>query len=85
MIGIATCNYIQESKQNASSLCAVIRYVSQEKKTVDENGKRYLSGVNCVGEIAYDEFMATKSMAQDRRYVFLSVHAVVCAGRDQVL
>ena len=62
MIGIATCNYIQESKQNASSLCAVIRYVSQEKKTVDENGKRYLSGVNCVGEIAYDEFMATKNL-----------------------
>ena len=62
MIGIATCNFIQESKQNTSSLCAVIRYVSQEKKTVDENGKRYLSGVNCVGEIAYDEFMATKNL-----------------------
>ena len=45
-------------------MLAVIRYVSQEKKTVDENGKRYLSGVNCVGEIAYDEFMANKNRRQ---------------------
>ena len=71
MIGIATCNYIQESKQNTSAMLAVIRYVSQEKKTVDENGKRYLSGVNCVGEIAYDEFMATKNLWHKTGGVYL--------------
>ena len=28
----------------------VIRYVSQEKKTMDETGRRYLSGINCTPE-----------------------------------
>ena len=39
----------------------VIRYVSQDAKTLDENGYRYLSGINCIGDAAYDEFMATKN------------------------
>ena len=30
----------------------VIRYVSQEKKTMDETGRRYLSGINCTPELA---------------------------------
>ncbi len=41
---------------------AVISYVSQDAKTVDKNGRRYLSGVNCIGEAAFDEFMATKNL-----------------------
>ena len=59
---MATCNFIRESHQNASAMRAVIRYVSQEKKTVDTDGRRYLSGVGCGGTCAYDEFLATKNL-----------------------
>ena len=40
----------------------VIRYVSQEKKTMAETGRRYLSGVNCTPELAQKSFMATKNL-----------------------
>ena len=30
----------------------VIRYVSQEKKTMDETGRRYLSTASCIPELA---------------------------------
>ncbi len=59
---MATCNYIQNEKQNASAMWGVIRYVSQEYKTVDEDGRQYLSGVNCNGSIAFKEFLATKNL-----------------------
>ena len=39
----------------------VIRYVSQEKKTMDETGRRYLSGINCTPELAQKSFLATKN------------------------
>jgi len=64
---MATCNYIQESKQNPSSMKAVIDYVSQDAKTLDQNGRRYLSGVNCIGESAFEEFMATKNLFGKRK------------------
>ena len=40
----------------------VIRYVSQGKKTMDETGRRYLSGINCTPELAQKSFMATKNL-----------------------
>ena len=49
---------------------AVIHYVSQEAKTLDENGHRYLSGVNCIGSAAYEEFMATKNLYGKRSGVY---------------
>lgn len=49
---------------------AVIRYVSQDAKTLDENGYRYLSGINCIGSAAYDEFMATKNLYGKRSGVY---------------
>ena len=67
---MATCNYIQETKQNASSMKAVIDYVSQDAKTLDENGRRYLTGVNCLGEAAYEEFMATKNLFGKKKGVY---------------
>mgnify|MGYP004589596123 FL=1 len=39
-----------------------ISYCVQEKKTVDENGRQYVGGVNCLGQHAYEEFMATKNL-----------------------
>ena len=67
---MATCNYIKAKKQNQSAMRAVIRYVSQEAKILDENGHRYLSGINCIGAAAYDEFMATKNLYGKRSGVY---------------
>lgn len=67
---MATCNYIKAKKQNQSAMRAVIRYVSQDAKTLDENGYRYLSGINCIGSAAYDEFMATKNLYGKRSGVY---------------
>ena len=39
-----------------------INYCVQEKKTIDENGRQYVCGVNCLGQHAYEEFMATKNL-----------------------
>ena len=67
---MATCNYIKAKKQNQSAMRAVIRYVSQDAKTLDETGHRYLSGINCIGAAAYDEFMATKNLYGKRSGVY---------------
>lgn len=39
-----------------------INYCVQEKKTVDSDGRQYIGGVNCLGQHAYEEFMATKNL-----------------------
>ena len=57
---MATVTYIREKRQSLSAMRGVIDYCSQEMKTVDENGRRYLSGVNCTGENALQEFLLTK-------------------------
>ncbi len=59
---MATCNYIPAKKQTRGAMQAVIRYVSQDMKTLDERGRRYLTGLNCLAHAAYDEFMATKNL-----------------------
>ena len=56
------CSFIKESKQTAGAMGRVLRYVSQEKKTVDPDGRKYLSGVNCGAEVAQQSFMATKNL-----------------------
>ena len=57
---MATVNYIKEQKQSPSAMAGVIAYCSQELKTVDTDGHRYLSGVNCNGDTALQEFLLTK-------------------------
>ncbi len=59
---MATCNYIPAKKQTRGAMQAVIKYVSQDMKTLDERGRRYLTGINCLAPAAYDEFMATKNL-----------------------
>lgn len=59
---MATVNFIPESNQSISAMKAVIDYCLQQKKVADEeNGRRLVSGVNCNGENAFTEFMATKT------------------------
>lgn len=59
---MATVIFIKESKQTPSAMRGCINYCVQEKKTVEENGRQYVGGVNCLGTHAYDEFMATKNL-----------------------
>ena len=59
---MATCSFIKESKQTAGAMGRVLHYVSQEKKAVDLDGHKYLSGVNCGAEVAQQSFMATKNL-----------------------
>ena len=59
---MATVSFIPESHQSISAMKAVIEYCLQQKKVADEDsGRRMVSGVNCNGENAFTEFMATKT------------------------
>lgn len=59
---MATVNFIPESNQSISAMKAVIDYCLQQKKVADaDSGRRLVSGVNCSGENAFTEFMATKT------------------------
>ena len=57
---MATVIYIKEKRQSPGAMRGVIAYCAQEMKTVDALGRRYLSGVNCTGENALQEFLLTK-------------------------
>ncbi len=68
---MATVSYIQEHNQSPAAMKAVINYCCQDKKVYDENtNRRLISGVNCDGENAYKEFMATKRAYQKSTGVF---------------
>lgn len=54
---------IPEKTQSKTAMSKVMKYVSQDKKTLYKEGDReykLVSGQNCCGETAYTEFMTTK-------------------------
>lgn len=53
--------FVKNSHQSKTALQKSIDYVTQEKKTLSENGVRYVSGINCNGLNAYNEMMLTRS------------------------
>ena len=58
---MATVTYIRESKQSISAMKGVIDYCCQNKKVYDKiSNQRLVSGINCDGENAFSEFLATK-------------------------
>lgn len=62
---MATVTYIRESKQSISAIKGVIDYCCQDKKVYDEiSNQRLVSGINCDGENAFAEFLATKKSYQ---------------------
>lgn len=69
---MATVMYIPEHRQNRFAMRAVINYCMQEYKTYDSKSKRKLvSGVNCDGANAFQEFMATKKVyGKDNGFFF---------------
>ena len=66
---MATFTAIPEKTQTATAMKRVLDYVMQDKKTTLDNIK-LVSGVNCVAEFAYDEFMATKHRYNKAKGVF---------------
>ena len=65
---MATVSFIPESRQSISAMKAVIEYCLQQKKVADaDSGRRLVSGVNCSGENAFTEFMATKTAHHKKR------------------
>ncbi len=60
---MATANVIHEAKQSPSAMRGLINYCLQKEKTFDVNSERKLiTGINCIGENAYAEFMTTKAV-----------------------
>ena len=58
---MATVNFIKEKKQSVSAMKGLLNYCSKEQKVRDLNtNRRLVSGINCNGEDALTEFMATK-------------------------
>ena len=59
---MATVTYIREAKQHVSAMKAIMGYCQRMDKTTDpETGIRYVTGLNCNGENAFTEFLATKT------------------------
>ena len=56
---MATFTVVKNKAQSGGSLGRVLKYVSQEKKTLWEE-RSLVSGWNCVAKSAYDEMMTTK-------------------------
>lgn len=66
---------ISNKTQSAVAMKRVLDYVMQEHKTMyfdETSGRTYqlVSGQNCVAEVAYDEFMATKHRFNKAKGVF---------------
>lgn len=67
---VATVTFIKESKQTAGAMKGVIDYVCREKKTKLDENTRLISGKDCIGQLAFKEFMATKAQYDKVNGVF---------------
>ncbi|MGM9647166.1 MAG: relaxase/mobilization nuclease domain-containing protein [Eubacteriales bacterium] len=60
---MAIIHFINRPKsQTSDGLFFVLRYTMQDKKTVTEDGVKYVTGVNCTPQSAYTEFNNTKKL-----------------------
>lgn len=60
---MAIIHFINRPKsQTSDGLFFVLRYTMQDKKTVTEDGVKFVSGVNCTPQSAYTEFNNTKKL-----------------------
>ncbi len=50
--------------QNKAGMLFVLRYCMLDKKTIDEDGRKYVTGINCTPQSAYTEFLSTKRLHQ---------------------
>ena len=60
---MAIVHFVNYKKpQTSSGMLFVLRYTMQDKKTVADDGKKYVTGVNCTPQSAYTEFNNTKRL-----------------------
>ena len=60
MGGIAVINFISRQKtQTRQGLSALLNYCAKNAKTIHD-GRKLVTGVNCVAQSAYNEMMNTK-------------------------
>lgn len=52
--------FSNNSYQCANGLKQILDYCTDDKKVIDSNGRKYVSGVNCTTANPYSEFMLTK-------------------------
>jgi len=57
---MATVNAVNSRGKGGGGLRGALRYVSQDKKAMMEDGRRLVSGINCCPDTAYTEFLTTK-------------------------
>ena len=50
--------------QNKAGMLFVLRYCMLDKKTIDTDGRKYVTGINCTPQSAYTEFLSTKRLHQ---------------------
>ncbi|MBR1482415.1 MAG: relaxase/mobilization nuclease domain-containing protein [Ruminococcus sp.] len=82
---MATVMYIPEHQQNRFAMRAVINYCMQEYKTFDNKSKRQLiSGVNCDGANAFQEFMATKKVYGKNNGFFFYHYAQSFSPKEKI-
>lgn len=60
---MATINFLKrKDSKNSGALGSVIAYCTQRYKTeIEDTNVRLISGVNCIAERAFKDFMDTKS------------------------
>lgn len=81
---MATVNFIKYKKQSAGALSGVTRYISQDEKTLDENGRQLVSGQNCTPQLADREFQATRAACRKDSPVWF-YHYVQSFSPDEVI
>ena len=81
---MATVTFIKYQKQSAGALRGVAQYVSQDEKTLDENGSQLISGQNCTPQLVSQEFQATRDMYHKESPVWF-YHYVQSFSPDEVI
>lgn len=81
---MATVTFIKYQKQSAGALRGVAQYVSQDEKTLDENGSQLISGQNCTPQLISQEFQATRDMCHKESPVWF-YHYVQSFSPDEVI
>lgn len=60
---MAIVHFVNYKKpQTVGGMLYVLQYTMQDKKTVADDGKKYVTGVNCTPQSAYTEFNNTKRL-----------------------
>lgn len=81
---MATVNFIKYKKQSAGALSGVTRYISQEEKIRDMDGRQLVSGQNCTPQLADQEFQATRDACRKDSPVWF-YHYVQSFSPDEVI